>query len=171
MSERLLIDMDGVLADAVGRAFQMTDTRLAHADAQDYWFGGLDSQMILSSMCFQGFFRSLDVITGAIQGVNRLRDNYDVAICTAPMPGYQGNAEMEKRQWLERHFDRTFAEQAFVTADKKSVPAKAIIEDNPSVEHPGQIIMFHQRWNRDATQYPRMYNWGDLDVVDRVMEQ
>ena len=170
MSERLLIDMDGVLADAVGRAFQMTDTRLSHADATDYWFSNLDAGSILNSMRFQGFFRSLDVITGAIQGVNRLREQYDVAVCTAPMPGYQGNAEAEKRQWLERHFDREFAESAIVTPDKHLHPAKAIIEDNPEVNHPGQIIMFHQRWNRNTRHYPRMFNWGDLDVVERVME-
>ena len=170
MSERLLVDMDGVLADAVGRAFRMTDTRLTLADADNYWFDGLDSGAILNSMRQRNFFSDLDVIYGAVGGVNRLRDKYDVAVCTAPMPGYQGDAEAEKRQWLERHFDREFAESAIVTPDKHLHPAKAIIEDNPDVNHPGQIIMFHQRWNRNTRHHPRMFNWGDLDVVERVME-
>ena len=172
--ERLLIDMDGVLADTMGGVFHHLEERgypsLAHADIEEYWFNGapVDGKVMLDIMREPNFFIYLDVITGAVRGVNRLRDKYDVVVCSAPLNG-SPNCEEDKRDWLECYFDREFAEQAIITTDKAQVLGRAIIEDNPYIEVPYEVIMFDQAWNRNTMKYPVMHGWHDLKVVDEVM--
>jgi 5'(3')-deoxyribonucleotidase len=162
----LLLDMDGVIADTMGAVCNRLD--IIHADIEDYWFDGLDTQAILSILREDGFYRHLDVITGAVGAVNRLRSQYDVRVCSQPMEGAE-NCEQEKREWLAEHFDSDFAEQALIVPDKSIVKARAIIEDNPDITGDFQPIMFHQAWNRRA-DYPRMYGWQDLHIVRRVLD-
>lgn len=172
MSERLLVDMDGVLADCMGRAFTyvglFSGYELSHEDVREYWFEGMPHKpLLLEALKRRGFYRSLEPITGAVRAVNRLRREFDVVVCTAPMPGVE-TCESEKRDWLQHYFDRDFARQAIVTPNKAEVEGKAIIEDNPYIDVPYQPIMFDQPWNRNV-DHPRMYGWGDLDVVRGVM--
>lgn len=172
MSERLLLDMDGVVADFMGYVYsvveQETGSKLCHADTVDYWFADTSHRgLILDIIHREGTYSHLDVITGAVRAVNRLREQYDVVVCT--QPSKSPFCEDEKREWLARHFDNDFAEEAIVTREKHLVPGKAIIEDNPDIAGNFTPIMFDQAWNRNAP-YARMYGWHDLGVVRRVME-
>ncbi len=164
--ESLLVDMDGVLADTMGGVFDLLDDDHAHEDVYDYWFDGLDKKSIIEALRSDGLYRHLDVITGAVRGVNRLREEFNgnVYVCSAPMSGAE-HCETEKREWLEEHFDAEFAMQAIITADKTTVPGRLIIEDNPDVAGGmWRPVMFDQAWNRHV-DYPRMYGWHDLQVV------
>lgn len=174
-SESLLIDMDGVIADSMGGVFDYVEEHfghsLAHEDIIDYWFNGLPRDDIMKSFRSKGFFRNLDVITGAVRGVRRLREEYNgnVYICSAPMRGVEKRCESEKRDWLAEYFDEEFAKQAIITVNKVAVPGRVIIEDNPDLAlGPWRPVMFDQAYNRKAT-YPRMYGWHDLDVVREQM--
>jgi 5'(3')-deoxyribonucleotidase len=175
--EALLIDMDGVMADSMGGVFDFVEKNfghsLAHEDIYDYWFAGLPREDMLKAFRSKGFYRDLDVITGAIRGVNRLREEFNgnVFVCSAPMDGVEKSCEMEKREWLEQHFDKQFAMEAIITRDKGAVPGRVIIEDNPHIS--GGIwtpIMFDQPYNR-MVEHPRMYGWHDLYVVRRHMAE
>lgn len=174
MSERLLLDMDGVLADTMGGVFSRLDEmgydHVTHADIDEYWFKGapVEASVMLDIMREPNFFIYLDVITGAVRAVNRLRDKYDVVVCSAPMSG-SPDCEEDKRDWLECYFDREFAERAIITTDKAQVLGKAIIEDNPYIEVPYEVIMFDQAWNKDR-QGHRMNGWHDLKTVYEVMK-
>lgn len=177
MSERLgneqalLVDMDGVIADTMGGLFDYVEEHFGHAliheDIKDYWFSGLPVEDIFVALRSKGFYRNLDLITGAVRGVNRLREEYsgNVYICSSPMDGAEFS-ETEKRDFLEEHFDEQFAREAIITKPKSKVLGRVIIEDNPQIE--GGIwkpVMFDQPYNRMATQFPRMYGWHDLQVV------
>jgi 5'(3')-deoxyribonucleotidase len=169
--DALLIDMDGVMFDTMGGLFDYMEQHhgqfLAHEDIRDYWFSGLPEDEIMAAMRSKGFYRHLDVITGAIRGVNRLREEYNgnVYVCSAPMGGAD-TSETEKRDALAEHFDEDFAREAIITTNKAAVMGRVLIEDNPDVA--GGIwrpIMFNQPYNQMAKQYPRMYGWHDLQVV------
>lgn len=174
MSE-LLLDMDGVICDTMGAAFSIVNqeqgTNIIHADCKDYWFKDLpvEPSVIIDVLRREGFYRHLDVITGAVGAVNRLREQYDVVVCTAPMKGAE-SCEDEKREWLAEHFDTDFAEQAIVTTDKSKVKGKAIIEDNPYIEGKFIPIMFDQAWNRNRIGKYRMFGWHDLRNVRKAMQ-
>jgi 5'(3')-deoxyribonucleotidase len=169
MSERLLVDMDGVLADTMGGAFDYIGNDLAHEDIAEYWFTGLPAKsLILEAFRSKGFYTNLDVITGAVRAINRLRSEFDVVVCSAPIQGAE-YCEEEKREWLEKHWDREFAEAAIMTQDKTLVSGKVLVEDNPYIgEGTWQPILFDQAWNRDS-DLPRMYGWHDLDVIRKAM--
>lgn len=175
MSERLLLDMDGVICDTMGSAFSIVNqeqgTNIIHADCKDYWFNGLQVQpyVILEVLRRDGFYRDLDVVTGAVGAVNRLREQYDVVVCSQPMSGAV-NCEAEKREWLAEHFDKDFAESALIIKDKSKVEGKAIIEDNPFVEGDFEVVMFDQAWNRNRISKYRMFGWHDLRQVRKAME-
>ncbi len=175
MSNILLVDMDGCLCDTMGAVFDRAEQehgiQMTHSDIHDYWFNDapLEKHMIFDYLREPGFYRNLDVITGAVRAVNRLRGQYDVVVCSQPMQGAE-SCEDEKREWLAEHFDTDFAESAIITRDKAKVMGKFIIEDNPFIDVPYGVIMFDQRWNRNRINTPRMYGWHDLSVVDRAMK-
>lgn len=175
--DALLIDMDGVIADTMGGMLDYIEEHnghsLAHEDIKDYWFSGLEKEKedIMAAMRTKGFYRHLDVITGAVRGVKRLREEYNgnVYVCSSPMAGAEG-CENDKREFLAEHFDEDFAREAIITPDKSLVLGRVIIEDNPNLPAgPWQPVMFDQPYNRMATQYPRMYGWHDLQVVRNLM--
>ena len=170
---RLLVDMDGVMADFTGFCYKQveleTGDKLIHADTVDYWFNDTEHKpLILDIMHREGTYRHLDVITGAVGAINRLREQYDVVVCT--QPAKSSTCETEKREWLAEHFDKDFAEQAIVTREKHLVKGKAIIEDNPEIKGDFIPIMFDQAWNRRAIFKHRMFGWHDLNPIKRVME-
>ncbi len=175
MESRLLVDCDGVLADTMGYALKIVNheenVNIIHADIRDYWFDELPvkKDVFVDVLRTKGFYRELGVITGAVEAVNRLREQYDVVVCTAPMPGAEG-CEGEKREWLAQHFDSDFAEQAIVIPDKSKVQGKAIIEDNPFIQGDFKVVMFDQPWNRFGLFKYRMFGWGDLKPIKRAME-
>lgn len=176
MSETLLIDMDGVMADCMGRVFDIIEDEhevvLTHHDVSDYWFKNLNlGGQILDIMRRPGFYSDLDVITGAVRGINRLREMYDVRVCSAPMKGSE-TCEDEKIAWLEQHFDQDFASEAIITPDKRLVKGKVLIEDNPDIyKFAGwRPLLFDQAWNRHA-RLPRMYGWHDLQPVKDMMSR
>lgn len=171
---RLLVDQDGVLADFMGHVYKTveaeTGRKYCHADTQDYWFKDCpDKDLFMDIINRQGTYSDLDVITGAVEAIKRLREYYDVVVVTAPPRGSK-TAEDEKRQWLARHFDKDFAEEAIVTRDKHLVHGRLMIEDNPDIDRDAdwRPLMFDQPWNRKS-DLPRMYGWGDLSVVYRNM--
>lgn len=174
MNEAILIDQDGVLADTMGRALQILEqdynVSLCHADLKDYWFNGLpvDSTAIMDVLMRPGFYRDLDVITGAVRAVNRLRERFNdnVYVVTAPMAGAEG-CEAEKREWLTKHFDQDFSDRAIVVPDKTRILGRVLIEDNPHISRNAhwQPVMFDQPWNRKVTDLPRMYGWNDVEVI------
>ena len=174
--ESLLIDMDGVMADTMGGMFNYVERQyghsLAHEDVRDYWFSGLPKTEIIEALRSEGFYRNLDVITGAVRAVNRLRNEFNgnVYVCSAPMSGAETSIT-EKRDWLTEHFDEDFAREAIITTDKTVVPGRIIVEDNPDIRGGmWQQVMFDQPYNREV-QYPRMYGWCDLQVIRDEMQR
>jgi 5'(3')-deoxyribonucleotidase len=174
----LLLDQDGVMADTMGGIFRLLDNDypgLCHADIKDYWFKDMHVPQgaFIEALRTPGLYRGLDVITGAIRAVNKLRERYDVRVVTAPMSGCEESCEAEKREWLAEHFDNDFAEQAIVTSDKTKILGRLILEDNPDISRHAswQPIMFDQPWNQHVADLPVMKNWGNLSVIHQVYKE
>ncbi len=176
--DRLILDLDGVAADTMGEVMRQveleTGVAYCHADIVDYWFKGIEHASLFKEIINRaGVFANLEPITGAVRGINRLRERYDdnVTFCTSPPPGSK-TAEDEKRAWIARHFDMDMAERAIVTLDKTKVPGRVLIEDSPTISRNSlwSPIIFDQPWNQEVTDLPRMYGWGQLDAVYAAME-
>ena len=173
-SNRLLCDVDGTTADFMGEVYRQaeleTGVKYCHADTVDYWFKDCKHASLFKEIIHRaGVFADLEPITGAVRGINRLRESYDVVFCTSPPEG-STTAENEKREWIARHFDLSMANEAIVVLDKSKVLGKVLIDDNPdmSQEASWSLIMFDQPWNRQV-DLPRMSGWGDLGVAVEMM--
>lgn len=172
MKPEILTDMDGVIADQMSRVFEIIEQEdgisLCHYDVQDYWFKDMavEPGRIIDIFRRDGFYRELNVVTGAVHAINRLRRDFDVRVCSQPMKG-AANCEGEKRSWLAHHFDQEFADSAIITNDKTSVPGDVLIEDNPDIARNAawKAIIFDQPWNRNVTDLDVMHGWGDIGVV------
>lgn len=77
-----------------------------------------------------GFFRSLQVIDGALIGVRKLiRMGYDVQICSQPL-AESAHSYMEKVQWIALHFP-DLIHKINLTQDKGLIKGDYLIDDNP----------------------------------------
>lgn len=125
---RILIDMDGVLADFVGKAEKLGLT--------------LDQAELT-----EGFFLNLPVIKDALWGVLELdRMGHDLYVCTTA-PWDNPSAWMEKRIWIEKVFGDIFNRRLIMTHHKWMVEADILIDDretNSTLNFKGDWYWFGQ---------------------------
>jgi 5'-nucleotidase len=175
----VLVDMDGVLADfdqelierlharhpAVPRIitranFYVSDDYAEHAD------------LVRSISNEAGFFDSLPMIEGALEGWQRiLESGYHPRICSSPIRT-NPYSKSEKLGWLEQHFAPVFGrlvvDEAIITSHKEEHSGIALVDDRPELANadraPWQHIVFDTPYNRHVQQ-PRLYGWRDSNLL------
>nr|XP_033770140.1 5'(3')-deoxyribonucleotidase, mitochondrial [Geotrypetes seraphini] len=180
---RVLVDMDGVLADFEGgflrnyRARYPHDPFIALEDRRGFWVSEQYRQLrpelcekAISIWEAKNFFIDLDPLPGAVEAVKQMADldNTDVFICTSPIKKYR-YCPYEKYAWVEKHFGHEFLEHIVLTRDKTVVSADLLIDDrqditgaepNPSWEH----VLFTACHNKHLQLQPpwrRLSSWSD----------
>ncbi|XP_015991700.2 5'(3')-deoxyribonucleotidase, mitochondrial isoform X1 [Rousettus aegyptiacus] len=186
---RVLVDMDGVLADFEGGFLRKFRARfpdqpfIALEDRRGFWvseqYGRLQpglSEKAISIWESENFFIDLEPLPGAVEAVKQMAnlENTEVFICTSPIKMYK-YCPYEKYAWVEKHFGPDFLEQVVLTRDKTVVSADLLIDDrpditgkwpaagaepNPSWEH----ILFTCCHNRHVQLQPpsrRIHSWAD----------
>ncbi|KAM8818712.1 5'(3')-deoxyribonucleotidase, mitochondrial isoform 2-T2 [Rhynchonycteris naso] len=140
---RVLVDMDGVLADFEGgflgkfRARFPDQPFIALEDRRGFWlseqYGRLQpglSEKAISILESENFFFDLEPVPGAVEAVKQMAnlENTDVFICTSPIRMYK-YCPYEKYAWVEKHFGPDFLERVVLTRDKTVVSADLLIDD------------------------------------------
>uniref|UniRef100_A0A8C5WDV6 5',3'-nucleotidase, mitochondrial n=1 Tax=Leptobrachium leishanense TaxID=445787 RepID=A0A8C5WDV6_9ANUR len=144
---RVLVDMDGVLADFEGGFLKKYQSRypgepfIELEDRRGFWVSeqyenrkpGLREKAI-SIWEAKDFFLDLDPIEGAVEAVKEMArlSNTDVFICTSPIKRYE-YCPYEKYAWVEKHLGHEFLEQIVLTRDKTVVSADLLIDDRPDI--------------------------------------
>ncbi|XP_057274606.1 5'(3')-deoxyribonucleotidase, cytosolic type [Pezoporus wallicus] len=180
---RVLVDMDGVVADfegAVLRGFSArfpAEPRVELAARSGFsvreQYRGLRPDLaakVASVYESPGFFLGLDPIPGALEALQemiRMQDT-EVFICTSPLRNYE-HCVLEKYKWVEKHLGPEFVERIILTRDKTVVSADLLFDDkdtitgaepNPSWEH----ILFtccHNRHIQLQAPRRRLLSWAD----------
>uniref|UniRef100_A0A9L0KIV8 5',3'-nucleotidase, mitochondrial n=1 Tax=Equus asinus TaxID=9793 RepID=A0A9L0KIV8_EQUAS len=144
---RVLVDMDGVLADFEGGFLRKYRARfpdqpfIALEDRRGFWvseqYGRLQpglSEKAISIWESENFFFDLEPLPGAVEAVKQMAnlENTDVFICTSPIRMYK-YCPYEKYAWVEKHFGPDFLEQIVLTRDKTVVSADLLIDDRPDI--------------------------------------
>lgn len=180
---RVLVDMDGVLADFEGgflrkyRARYPEDPFIPLEERRGFWvsaqYGKLRSDLCEKAISIwesKNFFLELEPLPGGVEAVKEMAamDNTDVFICTSPIKYYQ-HCPYEKYAWVEKHFGPEFLEQVILTRDKTVVSGDVLIDDkpdilgaepNPTWEH----VLFtacHNRHLGERCPQRRLLSWDD----------
>lgn len=175
---RLLVDMDGVIAD-FEKSF-LTKFREKYHDKQ---FIPLDKRTTFSlidqypkelrkeveSIYFDpDFYRSLPPIDGSLEALFQIKKTeIEVFICTSPLSNYE-NCVLEKYQWVDEKLGKDWIKKLIITKDKTIVKGDFLIDDKPlikGVETPiWEHIIYTQPYNLNENSKRRLTweNWQEI---------
>jgi 5'(3')-deoxyribonucleotidase len=168
---RIAVDMDEVMADALGE----------HLDRYNSMFGTK-----LTRQCVTGinlhhsapaehraairdfvnchdFFASLKVMPGAQDVLKKLSQKHEIFVTTAAMEVPASFAA--KYEWLLEHFPFISPMNFVFCGDKSIVLADYLIDDTARhfAQFKGTGILFDAPHNRNVTGYLRVINWFEVE--------
>ena len=174
----VLVDMDNVLADFDQRILDQIAERhpdIAIAARQNFSISDdyPEHVDVIRAMSDEaGFFKSLPVVEGALEGWQHILDgNYLPRICSAPI-STNPYSKVEKLGWLEEHLAPVFGswvvDQAIITKHKEAYTGIALIDDRAELRNAykatWQHIVFDRLYNQHSRQ-PRLYGWRDRNLL------
>lgn len=181
----ILVDLDGVAADLELHRYNLlraaglpgippTEIKNFYGSKDYLERGGEAAEMLASEVIRQpGFFRDMPPISGAIEGLNWLRESGQIVrICSKPMSNHP-TCEAEKLAWIQEHLGSWWEERAIITSVKSEVGADFLIDDRPNMRSyisdrgepkpPWKHVLFRQSWNLDDDEADcHMRDWTDF---------
>lgn len=172
---RVLVDMDGVIADwghAYGESLDRFGDEAAaiprHKDQRqfDLTAGRTDREKALigAVMVEPGFYSRIKPIDGAEAALKAMVDDgHDVRIVTSPWISNPTCAS-DKLNWVVRHYGHLWGPRVIITADKTLVRGDILIDDKPEIhgeeEPTWEHVLFDQPYNREAKRR-RLHDWAE----------
>jgi len=145
VSNRLLLDLDGVIADthrgAVESGILTSMPRKWHWEEEDH------GASVDDVFCTPGIFATAPLMEGALEAVFQLNEVFDLWFVSSPWMANK-SSWTEKAMWVEHHFGRKFRDRLVLCADKRLIPAVALVDDNP-FQKPGPWtqVLYPRPWN------------------------
>ncbi len=173
----ILVDMDGVLVDFDGWIHERRDlwpTLDPDRSKQTHYFltdevSKRDAEEMRAFVNAGRIFRDALPIPGAIEGLNALRDEADVWICTRPLEA-NAHCRDDKGAWLREHFDADLEKRLILTSDKSLVCGSILLDDHiklPELERATwRGVVYEQpfnAWNGGENTWDHLprFQWGD----------
>jgi 5'(3')-deoxyribonucleotidase len=167
MQPRILIDVDGPLADFVEATRRGLGGTWTHKDVTTWDFSGcaeFDMRAAEKLWASEGFCANIPIIPGAVEGVRALASIGDIYYVTSPLK-HSPHWMWERSQWLARYFPRG---PVIFTKDKSVVVGDFLIEDKP--QHLaswdwGIRICWDTPYNQGAKCDERASSWKDVLAI------
>ena len=168
--KRILVDMDGVLADVYSRFFELheqeTGARLSVSDVS----GMLEAEAFKNQtgwVTTPGFFRTVPVMEGSVEGLKRLNSIYKVVVVSMATEFPQSLTD--KQLWMNDHYPFISWKQLVFCGDKSLIRADIMIDDHPKNldNFMGETIMFTQPHNifvKDK-RHKRVSSWQEIEIL------
>ncbi len=167
MQKTIAIDMDGVLADVEAHALNLYFKRSGIVLTKNDIEGRPESEMLPDGLFYKlvrekGFFREVPVISGAIEAIKKLSENFTIYIVSAAMEFPQSLPE--KREWLAEHFPDISWRNIIFCGDKTVIKTDYMIDDHAKNLDfcQGKAIMFAAFHNQGQNHHPKFDNWEDV---------
>ena len=132
MKKKILIDMDGVLADVYKSLirYQYTDRGVEKTEDQlngiEEYKAFPDLREIVSN---NRFFYYAPLMADCVEGLKYLNEKYDLLIVSAATEF--PNCINDKQQWLEKYFPFISFRQMIFCGQKDSIMGDIMIDDHP----------------------------------------
>jgi 5'-nucleotidase len=180
--KRILVDMDGVLANWGARYDAGLDrhgeaARLIPRTAEQRTFdlmadrSSIERGIINQVMAEPGFYAELEPMPGAIDALVQMAEEFEVFICTSPWAA-NPTCVQDKLDWVGRYLGNDWRSRVIVTNDKTTVHADILIDDRPDIPNleraSWQQVFFDQPYNQnepDAEPSLRINHWGSWKVA------
>lgn len=174
--ERIAVDMDEVLADALGELLRRYNAefgeRLTKHDLHGRWMWDAvppeRHDRLAAYLHSPDFFTDLDVMPGSQRVLERLNASAEIFIATAAMEF--PNSFTPKFRWLERHFPFLSPRRFVFCGDKSILHADYLIDDMPRhFDHfVGQGLLFTSPHNaREKLRRDGCVRVDDWPAVER----
>ncbi|WP_018625823.1 5' nucleotidase, NT5C type [Niabella aurantiaca] len=168
--ERLIIDMDGVLADVYSQFRKYEKAELGIEQETAAAIGKAEREAFKNAGTYvntPGFFLEAPVMPGSVEVMRRLNRKYEVYIVSAamefPLSLY------EKYQWLQQNFSFLGWEQMVLCGSKKVIHGDIMLDDHfKNLDHfNGRTLLYAQPHNmtKDPGKHVRVADWQEVEQV------
>ena len=168
--ERVIIDMDEVIADPMG---DMIDWYSKQYEMQvdrekmlvGSWIKGFPEHhqdLVMERLLSPGFFRNLPVMKDSVDVIREMNKRYEIFIVSAAIEF--PNSLKDKVEWLQDHFPFLTWKQIVLCGDKKLIHGDFMIDDHVKnlKDFKGKPYIFTSAHNLNITEYERLNDWQEV---------
>ena len=173
MSERVIIDMDEVIADTMGKMvawYQKAYGGVVDFDKMDMgrWSNGFPEEhrpLIRQKLHEKGFFRDVPVMEHSQEVLKEMNQRYEIFIVSAAVEF--PSSLQDKYEWLMENFPFFSWKQLVLCGDKRMVHGDHMIDDiDRNLHHfKGNKYLFSAPHNRWSNEFRRINNWREAAEI------
>lgn len=168
--KRILVDMDGVLADVYTRFFELYEQETGQRKTMKEITGIKEGEAfpeVTRWVETPGFFRTLPLIPDSQRVLKLLNDTYEVIVVS--MATEYPASLTDKQLWLNEHFPFISWRQVVFCGNKNLIRADLMIDDHfKNLDNfDGETIMFLQPHNVNSTDHhhTKVSSWADIEKL------
>lgn len=171
--KRIAVDMDEVLADALGKLIRLYNAEFSeNLTVEDMWGHWMVNVLpaerqdrLMAYLQEKDFFEDLEVMPDSQRVLERLSGRYEIFVATAAMEF--PNSFGPKFRWLERHFPFLSPTRFVFCGDKSILHADYLIDDMPRhfQRFAGQGVLFTAAHNANVVAKVRVNNWLEVEEL------
>jgi 5'(3')-deoxyribonucleotidase len=168
--KRILVDMDGVLADIYTRYFEMYKKETGLSKSMDEIIGLKEGEAFPQALIWvktSGFFRTLPVIPDSQRVLRLLNESYEIIVVS--MATEFPESLTDKQLWLNENFPFITWKQVVFCGNKSLIKADLMIDDHfKNLDNfDGETILFLQPHNLNSADHlhKRVSSWAEIEKL------
>lgn len=171
--ERIIIDMDEVIADPMGAMINWYEKEQVNKVNYDNikegsWLKAFPVEhhaLVLDKLYSPGFFRDLPVMDDAVDVLKEMNSRYEIFIVSAAVEF--PNSLKDKHDWLLEYFPYFTWKQLVLCGDKRMIMGDHMIDDHLKnlVHFKGNKLLYSALHNREVQGYQRVNDWKEVAAI------
>jgi Uncharacterized protein conserved in bacteria len=168
--KRILVDMDGVLADVYPRFFELYEQETGNKKTMGEIIGLKEGEAFPELYRWvetPGFFRSIPVMADSQRVLKLLNKTYEILVIS--MATEFPVSLTDKQMWINDHFPFISWRQVIFCGNKSLIQADLMIDDHfKNLDHfKGETIIFMQPHNVYNTnhQHKTVSSWREIEKL------